>query len=180
MTTKLMRRVAPTSIFAVAALALVVAGCGSSSNDNNNASSGSGYGGTSKPASTPASSGGPTVALASTKLGKILVDSQGRTLYLWEADKTDKSTCNGACAGAWPPLTTTAQPTAGAGISAKMLGTSMRADGKTEVTYNGHPLYTFTGDSAAGQTNGQDSKAFGADWYVLSANGNKVEGDSGS
>src|SRR5207247_7040127 len=120
-------------------------------------------------------SGGASVALASSKLGRILVDGKGKTLYLFEADKGMSSTCNGACASAWPPLTTAGQPTAGPGVSASKLGTIKRTDGEAEVTYNGHPLYTFVGDNAPGQTTGEGSRAFGAEWYVLSASGNKIE-----
>jgi predicted lipoprotein with Yx(FWY)xxD motif len=160
----------------VAAVAIAVAGCGGSSGGQNSAS----YGAPSPTTSTSsaASSGGASVALASSKLGKILVDSKGQTLYLFQADKGSASTCDGACASAWPPLTTTGKPVAGPGVSAAKLGTTKRSDGTTEVTYNGHPLYTFTGDQAPGQTAGEESDAFGAEWYVLSAGGNKVEMDS--
>jgi predicted lipoprotein with Yx(FWY)xxD motif len=83
--------------------------------------------------------------------------------------------CDGACASAWPPLTTADQPIAGAGVSASKLGTTKRGDGTSEVTYNGHPLYTFAGDSAPGETTGQGSDDFGAEWYVLSAPGTPIE-----
>jgi len=150
------------------ALAVAVAGCGG----------GSAYGGSSAPAAKPASStGGSSVKLASTKLGKVLVDAQGRTLYLFEADKGAMSACAGACAGVWPPLKTTGKPIAGAGITASKLGSTKRSDGSTEVTYNGHPLYTYTGDSSAGQTSGQAIDEFGAEWYALSAAGNKIDSD---
>ena len=116
-----------------------------------------------------------SVALGTSELGSILVDGQGRTLYLFEADKGTASRCDGACASAWPPLTTAGSPIAGAGVSASKLGTTTRGDGTTEVTYHGHPLYTFAGDSAPGQTTGQGSDAFGAEWYVLSAAGTPIE-----
>jgi len=85
------------------------------------------------------------------------------------------STCNGACASAWPSLTTASQPIAGPGLSASKLGTTRRSDGTSEITYNGHPQYTFTGDSAPGQTTGRGSDGLGAEWYVLSAAGNQIE-----
>jgi predicted lipoprotein with Yx(FWY)xxD motif len=167
------------SIGAVAAITLVLAGCGSgSSNGSSSASTGSGpYGGSSSSSgsATTNSSGGSSVDLASTSLGKVLVDSSGRTLYLFEADKGPKSMCDGACAAAWPPLTTKGNPKAGAGVSAAKLGTTKRSDGSTEITYNGHPLYTFAGDTAKGQTNGQGIDGFGAEWYVLSAAGSKID-----
>src|SRR5215211_2607424 len=106
---------------------------------------------------------------------RILVDGQGRTLYLFEADRGSTSACNGACASVWPPLKTSGKPKAGSGVSASKLGTARRADGSTGVTYNGHPLYTYAGDSGPGQTSGEGIDGFGAEWYVLSATGNKVE-----
>jgi predicted lipoprotein with Yx(FWY)xxD motif len=158
---------------AAIAIALAVAGCGGSTSDSKQAGP---YGGSSATASAPAgASGAAAVDLASSKLGKILVDSTGRTLYLFKADTGMASTCDGACASAWPPLTTAGQPTAGAGVSGSKLGTTKRSDGSTEVTYNGHPLYKFAGDGAPGQTTGQGVDGFGAEWYVLSAAGNQVE-----
>jgi predicted lipoprotein with Yx(FWY)xxD motif len=126
-----------------------------------------------------AQSGGAKVSLASTSLGKILVNSGGRTLYLFEKDKNGKSACSGVCAGFWPPLITTGKPVAGAGVKASLLGTTKRADGRMQVTYNHHPLYTFVMDTAKGQTKGENLDKFGAEWYVLSAAGNKVEPSSG-
>ena len=165
------------------AVALAVAGCGGSSSSSGNASAGgNGYGGSSASSKTAApaapTSGSARVALRSTNLGKVLVNGQGQTLYLFQADKGTASTCFGGCAQAWPPLTTTGKPTAGAGVSAAKLGTTKRSDGMTEVTYNGHPLYLFVGDHAPGQTTGEESTAFGAEWDVLSAAGNKITQDS--
>ena len=113
----------------------------------------------------------PTVSLRNTKLGKILVDSKGRTLYLFEKDKTANSTCSGACAAAWPLLTVKGAPHAGAGVKSSLL----RTNSKHQVTYNGHPLYRYAGDAAPGQTTGQGLKQFGAEWYVMNAAGRKVE-----
>jgi predicted lipoprotein with Yx(FWY)xxD motif len=173
------------SALAALAATLVVAGCGSDdktattpASAKKSADSAYGYDdGSSKQAeSTPAAAaGGVTVKAASGSLGTMLADAKGRTLYLWEADQGDKSACDGPCAEAWPPLTTDGKPTAGDGVKADLLGTSKRADGTLGVTYAGHPLYYFTGDTAAGQANGQDSKAFGADWYVVSPAGAAIE-----
>jgi predicted lipoprotein with Yx(FWY)xxD motif len=158
------------AVAGVAALALALAGCGGGSGG---APAGS-YGGSSgEPAA--GGSGTASVTLAQSDLGKILVDGQGRTLYLFEADEGTASTCDGACASAWPPLTTAGSPNAGPGVSASKLGTTTRGDGTSEVTYNGHPLYTYAGDSAPGQTSGQGSDAFGAEWYVLSPAGTPIE-----
>jgi predicted lipoprotein with Yx(FWY)xxD motif len=89
-------------------------------------------------------------------------------------DTNDKSACAGACATGWPPLLTTSKPTAGMGIRSKLLGTTVRKSGR-QVTYDGHPLYTYAGDSRAGQTNGEGSNAFGAAWYVLAPSGHRID-----
>jgi len=164
---------------ATALTAIAVAGCGGGDDTGGGGRAG-GYGGatpaTAGSGQAPAGngSGAASVGLARTNLGNVLVDGDGRTLYLWKADKGTASACDGACASAWPPLTTVGKPTAAAGVSAAKLGTTKRADGGIEVTYNGHPLYTFAGDSAPGQTNGQASDGFGAEWYVLSAAGDEI------
>ncbi|MCW2918195.1 MAG: hypothetical protein JWN52_6263 [Actinomycetia bacterium] len=123
-------------------------------------------------AGTPA---GVTVAVRDSKLGKILVDGHGRTLYLFEADKGTNSTCYSACAKAWPPLTTTGKPQAGSGVSPALLGTTARTDHTTEVTYNRHPLYYFVSDTKPGDITGQGLNNFGAKWYVLNPKGNKID-----
>jgi predicted lipoprotein with Yx(FWY)xxD motif len=158
------RRRAGVLLGGLIAVVLVVAGCGGGS---------SVYGGSGS-APSSAGSGSASIKVASSKLGNILVDAQGRTLYLFEADKGAMSACGGACANVWPPLTTKGKPQVGAGIAAAKLGTAKRGDGSTEVTYNGHPLYTYAGDGAAGQTSGQGLDDFGAEWYALSAAGDKI------
>lgn len=118
---------------------------------------------------------GAKVAVASSGLGRILVDGRGRTLYLFEKDSHGRSACAGSCAGYWPPLITSGKPLATAGAKASLLGTTRRADGRLQVTYNHHPLYTFVRDIRKGQTNGEAVNVFGAEWYALSAAGTKVE-----
>lgn len=103
--------------------------------------------------------------------GSYVVDSAGRTLYMFAKDTSKKSACSGACATAWPPYVTTGKPTAGKGVSAAKVGTIKRKDGRTQVTYGGHPLYRYLEDTKAGQTNGQGSNGFGAKWWVLAASG---------
>lgn len=126
--------------------------------------------------SPPSATASPAkVKLVKTNLGKVLATGSGRTLYLFEKDKGRKSTCFGACAANWPPLTTTGSPKAGPGVSASKLGTTRRGHGVKQVTYNGHPVYRFVGDQRPRQTNGEGLKAFGAAWYALSAAGKKVE-----
>jgi predicted lipoprotein with Yx(FWY)xxD motif len=163
-----MTRYKPISFLAIAAAvplaALAVAGCGSSSYNNSSGTT----------AQKTASARAATVGVANGSLGKMLVDSQGRTLYLFQADKGTKSACTGACAAAWPPLRSSGQPTAGAGATASMLGTTQRSDGKPQVTYNGHPLYRFSEDQSAGDTNGQGVNAFGGLWYVVSPAGRQI------
>jgi predicted lipoprotein with Yx(FWY)xxD motif len=128
-------------------------------------------------AALPAAHADPvaTVAVRDSKLGKILVDGHGRTLYLFEADKKTNSTCYGACASAWPPLATTGTPKAGNGASPALLGTTPRTDHTTEVTYNHHPLYYFVSDTKPGDTTGQGLNSFGAKWYVLNPKGTKID-----
>ncbi len=103
--------------------------------------------------------------------GTYLTDSTGKSLYLFAADTGTTSTCVGTCATYWPPLVTTGTPTAGAGVTASMLSTSMRADGTTQVDYNGHPLYYYAGDTAAGDTAGQGSNLSGGLWWLVNPSG---------
>ena len=116
----------------------------------------------------------PVVSTAKTSLGQILVDSRGRTLYMFDKDEHGKSACNGKCASFWPPLIAAAKPRAAGGAKASLLGTTKRADGRLQVTYHGHPVYTFVKDTKKGQTNGEELNAFGAEWYALSSAGNEV------
>ena len=127
---------------------------------------------------TAAASAAKQVALEKTRLGEVLADGHGRTLYMFEKDKrgSKKSTCFGHCAAAWPPVTTTRKPKAARGVSASKLGTIRRGNGVRQVTYNGRPLYRFQGDTRARQTNGEGLNAFGAEWFVLSAAGKKIDG----
>jgi predicted lipoprotein with Yx(FWY)xxD motif len=107
-------------------------------------------------------------------LGKVLVDSGGRTLYLFEKDSGGASRCASACAAGWPPLRANGKPLGGSGLTASKLGTTPRSDGKPQVTYNGHPLYRFAGDAKPGDTNGQRLTAFGAAWFAVSGTGTAV------
>jgi predicted lipoprotein with Yx(FWY)xxD motif len=159
--------------------ALAIGACGSSgSSTSTNASTSNSHSAVAAPSASKSASSG-TVDAASSSLGTILVDSHGRTLYLWQADTGTTSTCSGACAAAWPPLLSTGAPTAGGGVNASLIGTTKRSDGAKQATYNRHPLYLFSGDTAPGQTNGQGSTGFGALWYVVSPGGNQITG-SGS
>lgn len=119
------------------------------------------------------------VEIVRTSLGKVLADSRGHTLYLFAKDSRSKSACSGACAQAWPPLTTTAKPTASPGVASSKLGTINRGKGVKQVTYNGHPLYGFVKDTGPRQTHGQGLTAFGAKWFALTPSG-KAAASSGS
>jgi predicted lipoprotein with Yx(FWY)xxD motif len=110
------------------------------------------------------------------KLGTFLVGPNGRSLYLFKADKTSKSTCYDACATAWPPLLTSGKPKAAGKTKSSLLGTTKRKDGKKQVTYKGHPLYYFITDTKAGDTKGQDVDGFGAEWYVVAPSGKQIGG----
>jgi predicted lipoprotein with Yx(FWY)xxD motif len=167
-----MTRSKPITFLASAAViplaALAIAACG-----------GGGGAATASPSPKPAkatttSTKTATVRVASNSLGSILVDSQGRTLYLFKADSATKSACAGACATAWPPLLAKGTPIAGKGLSASKLGTISRSGAQRQVTYNGHPLYTFVMDTKPGDTTGQGLVAFGAGWFAVSPAGNQI------
>jgi predicted lipoprotein with Yx(FWY)xxD motif len=172
------------SVFAITALAsagLLGVGCGSSSNSGsaNNAAATStpAYSApASAPATTTAAAAGTAVGTIHTKLGTILVAGpKHMTVYLFEADKGTTSNCSSACAQAWPPVTTTGEPKAEGGAKASSLGTTERSDGTRQVTYHGHPLYYYVSDQSSGETTGQGVNSFGADWYVMSPKGGKID-----
>jgi predicted lipoprotein with Yx(FWY)xxD motif len=146
------------------AAAVAIAGCG---------------GGSSTPSSgaTPSARSGASITLSHSKLGSFLTDGNGRTLYLFEADKTSASSCYSTCASLWPPLKSTGAVRTASPVLASELGTTKRTDGTTEVTYHGHPLYYYAGDSKPGDTTGQALNQFGAKWYVVSRNGSKIDTD---
>ena len=170
-----MTRRRPITVLAGAALvplvALAVAACGggaaatASPPPSTSAS-------TPTPTATPART--TTVRVSSSRLGRILVDSTGATLYLFKADVGMKSACSGACATAWPPLLANSKPAAGAGLSASKLGTITRSGGIRQVSYHGHPLYTFIKDKRPGEVTGQGVTAFGAAWFAVSPAGNQI------
>ena len=110
----------------------------------------------------------------------VLVDSRGRTLYMFEKDKGGRSACYGACATYWPPLVSSAKPRAARGVRASLLGLTKRTDGKRQVTYASHPLYTFVLDTRAGQTSGQGLKDFGGSWDAVAASGRAVKSTTSS
>jgi predicted lipoprotein with Yx(FWY)xxD motif len=168
-----------TRPFGLAALAvagaLALAACGNSTTSSSSGAAAAGYGGGTAGAST-GSTAASVVSTKTSSLGTFLVDGQGRTLYLWDADHGPRSTCTAACAQAWPPLTTTGAPKASGAVKSSLLGTATRADGSREVTYAGHPLYTYAGDTRPGQTTGEGSDSFGAPWWTVTTGGRALQG----
>jgi len=114
----------------------------------------------------------PTIEVASTSLGDVLTDANGRTLYLFTHDSGGTVACTGGCLSVWPPLQGT--PSAGSGADASLVGTISRSDGTTQATYAGHPLYYYSGDEKAGDVNGQEIQDA---WYVVDSQGEEVEGE---
>jgi predicted lipoprotein with Yx(FWY)xxD motif len=160
--------------------ALLVAACSSAgSSSSTGAAAGTPAAGTpaaagSSPSSSAGASGGTVIKTASTSAGTVLTNGSGRAVYLWVKDTGDMSNCNGACAGAWPPVTTTGAATASGAAKASDLGTITRSDGSKQVTYDGHPLYYFSGDSGPGTASGQGSDGFGAKWWLVAPTGSDV------
>jgi predicted lipoprotein with Yx(FWY)xxD motif len=158
----------------VATIALAAAACGSSSGAKTTpaaAVTGSSSGASGSSVTLDTKSGTP---------GTYLTDGSGKSLYEFASDTGSKSTCTGACVSAWPPVISSSAATAGSGVNAGDIGTLTRSDGSLQVTYKSHPLYYFSGDTSAGQTNGQGSTAFGAKWWLLSPAGDKITTSAGS
>ncbi len=165
---------------ALASTALLISACGSgtgttasTSTQAANTSTQAATASTSS-AKTPVSNSAVAIGTAKGSDGTYLTSSSGRALYLWTADSGGMSSCSGACASAWPPLTTSGAPTASGGVNASQLGTITRSDGSKQVTYNGHPLYYFAGDTGAGKTTGQGSDGFGAKWWLVAPSGSAI------
>jgi predicted lipoprotein with Yx(FWY)xxD motif len=168
-----------------AGIALAATACSSSLSSNGSTQAPVASSATAQP-SSPAAAASASSDMAATTIdlrsasgidGKFLADGQGRALYLFMGDKSSTSTCSGACASAWPPVIASAMPMAGGGVSQSLLGTTKRADGTEQLTYNGHPLYYFSADTGSGMAKGQGVKAFGSDWYVVDGKGSKIDND---
>ena len=152
--------------------AVVVAACSSGATSSSAAApAASPAGGSSSSASA---SGGTVITTAKSSAGTVLATSSGRAVYLWVKDTGDMSNCNGACAGAWPPVTTTGTATASGGATASEIGTITRSDGTKQVTYDGHPLYYFSGDTGPGTDKGQGIDGFGAKWWLVAPSGSSI------
>jgi predicted lipoprotein with Yx(FWY)xxD motif len=150
--------------------AVVIAGCGGGGSSSSSPESSEESGAT----TASNSGGGGTISAAEISgLGKVLVDAEGMTVYLFTPDKGSTSVCYGGCESAWPPVTAEGKPTAGEGAMSSALGTTKRKDGSLQVTYEGHPLYTFVGDKGSGEANGQESEGT---WFVMDEAGSEVKG----
>ena len=166
-----------TSVGGAVGVAVLAAACASGSSSSTGAAA---------PASSAAASGSAAsgsamvIKTASASGDTFLTDGSGRAVYLWVKDSGGTSACSGACAGAWPPVTTTGSPTASGSAKASDLGTITRSDGTKQVTYDGHPLYYFAGDSGAGMASGQGSDNFGAKWWLVAPSGSDVTASVGS
>jgi predicted lipoprotein with Yx(FWY)xxD motif len=164
---------AAAAALSLVVLALIAAGCGGSSSSSSSSSSESSSG-----------SAATVSASESAELGMVLVDAEGLTVYRFASDKGSTSSCYGACAETWPSVIATGKPVGGEGATSSELGTTKRKDGKVQVTYAGHPLYTFVEDHNPGETNGNGVTAFGGEWNALDESGDAVvasaEGESGA
>jgi predicted lipoprotein with Yx(FWY)xxD motif len=159
-----------TGVATAGIVAAALAGCGGGGSGSASAASGP---------SRTAGGHTATVGLASTGLGRVLVNAHGRTLYLFKADHGSTSACTGACTNAWPPLRAGGKPKVATGLQASAVTTIKRSDGNPQVSYHGHPLYTYVGDKKPGDTTGQGINAFGAGWFGVTASGAQASG-SGS
>ncbi|MBO0811442.1 MAG: hypothetical protein J2P23_05290 [Microlunatus sp.] len=154
-------------VVGVLAAAVLLAGCGNSTQPGS-AGPAAGNGGTA------------TVETHSGAMGTFLTDSSGHSLYLFAADRGAMSACSGACAAVWPPLTVKGKPTGTGAVQSSMLGTITRSDGTKQVTYGGHPLYTYKPDASAGATTGQGVSGFGAKWWLIAPSGQPITSTSKS
>lgn len=161
--------------------ALLVAGCASKKSSSGTPAAAASTAAAAAPASAASAAGGSGAAVAPAgpatvsaqmgALGNYLTDGDGKSLYLYTPDTSSTSTCYKKCIANWPALLTTGAPKTGTGADASMLGTSPRTDGTTQVTYNGHPLYYFKGDAAAGDTSGQGK---GNTWFLVAPAGTQI------
>jgi predicted lipoprotein with Yx(FWY)xxD motif len=154
--------------------ALLTAACSSSGSSSSSApaTAAAAAGSSSSPAS--GSGSGLVITTKSGSAGAFLTDGSGRAVYLWTKDAMNSSACSGACAGAWPPVTTTGAVTASGGVNKADLSTITRSGGAKQVVYDGHPLYYFSGDSGPGEVNGQGSDGFGAKWWLVDPAGTSI------
>jgi predicted lipoprotein with Yx(FWY)xxD motif len=173
MNSKALRRVPmPVKLGTVLGAGLLAAACSSAASSSPSAGSTGAAAGNTPSASAQAAA--TVIKTTSGSAGAFLTSGSGRAIYLWDKDTMNTSMCSGACAGAWPPVTANGSVSASGSVTAKDLGTITRSDGTKQVTYNGHPLYYYAGDSGPGQATGQGSDAFGAKWWLVSPTGTSI------
>jgi predicted lipoprotein with Yx(FWY)xxD motif len=170
----LARTPGPVKLVVPLASALLVAACGSAAASTSAAAPASSAAAPASSAS--ASTTGTVITTQAGSGGAFLTNASGRAVYLWAKDGMNMSDCSGACASAWPPVPATGTLTAAGSAKASDLGTITRSDGTKQVTYDGHPLYYFVGDSAPDQTSGQGSDSFGAKWWLVAPSGAQITG----
>lgn len=144
---------------------LLISACGSSGGSSSSSSS---------PSGSPSSTSG-NVALASTSAGKVLVDPHGMTLYAFANDTPGHTSCTGSCAVYWPPVPGSDVPHGSVAAVTAKFGTIKRSDGSSQLTVDGYPMYTYAGDSAPGQANGQGKNLSGGLWWVVAPDGSWVK-----
>ena len=154
--------------------ALLTVACSSSGSGSSSAPASAEPAGGSTGSAAAAAGSGLVITTKSGSAGAFLTDGSGRAVYLWVKDGKDSSACSGACAGAWPPVTTTGAVTGSGGVNMADLSTITRSGGAKQVVYDGHPLYYFSGDSGPGQVNGQGSDGFGAKWWLVDPAGTSI------
>jgi predicted lipoprotein with Yx(FWY)xxD motif len=164
----------PVRLGAALGVVLFAAACGSSASSSSAASTATATGTPAAASSATSSASGMVISTKSSSAGKFLTNGSGRAVYLWVKDGKDQSMCTGSCASAWPPVTTTGPVTGSGGVLSADLGTITRAGGVKQVTYDGHPLYYYVGDTGAGTVNGQGSTGFGAYWWLVAPTGSAI------
>jgi predicted lipoprotein with Yx(FWY)xxD motif len=161
--------------------ALLAAACGSSASSSSASSSAAPASSAAATSSAAAAGGaGTTIETHTGSAGTFLADGSGRSVYMFAKDGMNQTTCSGACAAAWPPVTDSGKLVASGSAKASDLGSITRSDGTKQVTYNGHALYYFAGDTAAGQTNGQGIDGFGAKWWLVAPSGATITTGAGA
>lgn len=155
---------------AAVGVAVLAAACSSGSSSSGAAATGT----PAAAASASSSAAGTVISTASSSAGKFLTNGSGRAVYLWVKDGKDKSECSGSCTSTWPPVTTTGTVTASGGAVQADLGTITRSGGTKQVTYDGHPLYYYVGDTGSGTVNGQGSTGYGAYWWIVAPSGSAI------
>ena len=158
----------------LAAATLLAAACSSGGSSSSSAATPASSSPAAASSGNAAAATSTVISTASSSAGPVLINGTGRAVYVWAKDAKDMSACTGACASAWPPVPATGTVTAALSAVSSDLGTITRSDGTKQVTYDGHPLYYFAGDSGSGQANGQGSDAFGAKWWLVTPAGADV------